>query len=53
MFISITVLEIIFSHFRLANVVSRHVHLVFMKMHVFGIVSTDNKMLADGRGGVG
>lgn len=47
------VLEIIFSYFRLVNVVFRYVYLVFLKMYVFGIVLIDNKMFVDGRGEVG
>ena len=50
-------LEIILNNFSLANVISRQVQLGFMKIHMFGIVSTDNKRLAGGgqgwRGEVG
>ena len=46
-------LEIILNNFSLANAISRQVHLVFMKMYMFGIVSTTNKRLAGGGGGGG
>ena len=46
-------LEIILNNFSLANVILRQVHLVFMKMYMFGIVSTTNKRLAGTGGGGG
>ena len=46
-------LEIILNNFSLANAISRQVHLVFMKMYMFGIVSTTNKRLAGTGGGGG